>query len=292
MPDEKDINSDEPMHNTDVRQNDITELHFGERDVQRIGSFGKFKNLQRLWLNGNKLRRINCLHENFRLTELYLQHNLLVDITGSLRHLTELQVLMLQGNQLKHLTDVIHELGRMQRLQVLNLFGNPLAQDYDYRNYVIHNIKSLQRLDRREILKKERVIAQKRYGDECYERLKETLAFGSRVPTTESKVSDSEVVSHRGVTAEKSAQCIQQDLCFDAAHTVISAEVDSMIQRSTLNLKKEKSKSFSERRETQTGRRSLMEYTAFDWSAMPLSEERRLAEDSDQPMKVVTMYLR
>jgi Leucine-rich repeat (LRR) protein len=43
-----------------------------------------------------------------------------VDITGSLRHLTELQVLMLQGNQLKHLTDVIHELGRMQRLQVLS----------------------------------------------------------------------------------------------------------------------------------------------------------------------------
>jgi hypothetical protein len=65
-----------------------------------------------------------------------------------------------------------------------------------------------------------------------------------------------------------------------------------MTQRSTLNLKKEKSKSFSEPRETQTGRRSLMEYTAFDWSAMPLSEERRLAEDSDQPMKVVTMYLR
>ena len=30
-----------------------------------------------------------------------------------------------------------------------DLFGNPLAQDYDYRNYVIHNIKSLQRLDRR-----------------------------------------------------------------------------------------------------------------------------------------------
>lgn len=43
-----------------------------------------------------------------------------MDITGSLRHLTELQVLMLQGNQLKHLTDVIHELGRMQRLQVLS----------------------------------------------------------------------------------------------------------------------------------------------------------------------------
>ena len=33
----------------------------------------------------------------------------------------------------------------------LDLFGNPLAQDYDYRNYVIHNIESLQRLDRRGI---------------------------------------------------------------------------------------------------------------------------------------------
>ena len=34
-------------------------------------------------------------------------------------------------------------------LHFTDLFGNPLAQDYDYRNYVIHNIKSLQRLDRR-----------------------------------------------------------------------------------------------------------------------------------------------
>ena len=63
-----------------------------------------------------------------------------------------------------------------------------------------------------EILKKERDVAQKRYGDECYERLKESLAFGSRVPTTESKVSESEVLSHRGLTAEKSAQCVQQGI--------------------------------------------------------------------------------
>ena len=57
-----------------------------------------------------------------------------------------------------------------------------------------------------EILKKERDIAQKRYGEECYERLKETLAFGSRVPTTESSVSGGEVVSVRGV---KSPQWVQ-----------------------------------------------------------------------------------
>ncbi|XP_028401678.1 leucine-rich repeat-containing protein 72-like [Dendronephthya gigantea] len=193
---------------------------------------------------------------------------------------------MLQGNQLKHLTDVIHELGRMQRLHVLNLFGNPLAQDYDYRNYVIFNIKSLQRLDRREILKKERVMAQKRYGNENYEKLKETLAFGSRVPTAESKISGSEVVFHRDHTAEKPAdpQCVRQDPRLGGV-----SEVDNSILRSTL-LPKDKGKTDSVRQDN--SRRSLMQYTSIDWSSVPTAEERRLEEDSEPPIKIVTMYLR
>ena len=40
-----------------------------------------------------------------------------------------------------------------------------------------------------------------------------------------------------------------------------------------------------------TVRRSLMQYSAFDWSSVPLSEERRLTEES-KPPKTVTMYLR
>jgi hypothetical protein len=65
----------------------------------------------------------------------------------------------------------------------------------------------------------------------------------------------------------------------------------SVTQRSTTNLKG-KSKTVPARQEIQAGRKSLMQYTSFDWSTLPLSEERRLAEDSEQPMKVVTMYLR
>ena len=67
-----------------------------------------------------QLRKIDCLQDNFRLTEVYLQDNMLLDIVGSLRHLTGLEVLMLQGNQLKQLTDVVHELRKMQRLRVLS----------------------------------------------------------------------------------------------------------------------------------------------------------------------------
>ena len=65
----------------------------------------------------------------------------------------------------------------------------------------------------------------------------------------------------------------------------------SITQGDTLKLK-EKGNSFSFGQKAKTGRRSLMQYTSFDWSSLPLSEERRLTEDTEKPMKVVTAYLR
>lgn len=67
-----------------------------------------------------QLRRIDCLSQNSRLTELYLQYNFLKDISGALSHLTQLQVLMLQGNQLTNLDKVVRELRKMQNLQILS----------------------------------------------------------------------------------------------------------------------------------------------------------------------------
>ena len=52
--------------------------------------------------------------------ELYLQDNMIVALNGSLRHLTCLQVLLLNGNQLLKLTDVVHELKAMQFLKTLS----------------------------------------------------------------------------------------------------------------------------------------------------------------------------
>ena len=67
-----------------------------------------------------KLRRVNCLSQNFRLAELYLHNNQLVSIQGALRHLTCLQVLMLHNNQLEKLETVINEFSKMQHLKVLS----------------------------------------------------------------------------------------------------------------------------------------------------------------------------
>lgn len=67
-----------------------------------------------------QLRRIDGLSQNYRITELHLQYNYLKDITGALTHLTQIQVLMLQGNQLTNLEKVVKEFGRMQNLTILS----------------------------------------------------------------------------------------------------------------------------------------------------------------------------
>lgn len=58
------------------------------------------------------------------MTELHLQYNLLKDITGALEHLTQLQVLMLQGNQLTNLEKVVREFRKMLNLQILSKLIN------------------------------------------------------------------------------------------------------------------------------------------------------------------------
>ncbi|WAR01127.1 LRC72-like protein [Mya arenaria] len=55
------------------------------------------------------LRGISCLSGNFQIRELYLQNNELTDVSGSLRHLTCLEVLMLHNNQLTKLDRLVKE---------------------------------------------------------------------------------------------------------------------------------------------------------------------------------------
>ncbi|XP_029194838.1 leucine-rich repeat-containing protein 72-like isoform X3 [Acropora millepora] len=162
-----------------TKEKDVAEIYLADRGLEEVPDFRRFKNLQFLWLNKNKLRKLNCFDGNYQLRELYLQDNMIAALNGSLRHLTCLQVLLLNGNQLLKLTDVIHELRAMQSLETLNLFANPLAQDYDYRSYVIHHVPSLQLLDRKEISKAEKNKAKKKYDKER-DCMKESLAFGRR----------------------------------------------------------------------------------------------------------------
>ncbi|XP_065072192.1 leucine-rich repeat-containing protein 72-like [Rhopilema esculentum] len=161
------------------RATDVEELYLGKSNIEEAPNFAKFKNLKRLWLNKNQLYRLQGLECNYHLTELYLENNMLTEINGSIQQLTCLQILLLHGNQLQFLTDVIHELRYMQSLKTLNLFGNPLAQEYGYRTYTIFSIPSLQLLDRKAISGEERQNSSKKYDAER-QRMKDSVAFWRR----------------------------------------------------------------------------------------------------------------
>lgn len=50
-----------------------TELYLGNRGIEKIRGFEPYENLTTLWLNNNKLKKINNLDANFRIKALYVQ---------------------------------------------------------------------------------------------------------------------------------------------------------------------------------------------------------------------------
>ncbi|KAJ8049712.1 Leucine-rich repeat-containing protein 72 [Holothuria leucospilota] len=247
-----------------IRKNlDVTQISLSNRDLSDITDLSCFKRLNYLWLNGNKLRMISVLSENYRLSELYLQDNELVDISGALNHLTNLRILMLQNNQLTRLEETVGEFKFMQGLETLNLSKNPLAQESEYRYYTVFHVPSLKLLDRREIKKSERDQAAKLY---CQERqaLLDTISFGRRWEA--------------GPPQKAEDTPIQVQPPFKDFDTIHSSHDDG--QHSELP--------------GRADRRSLMQYSHFDWSKVPREEERRLQkyETKSGNAQIVTVRFR
>eukprot|EP00057_Strongylocentrotus_purpuratus_P009512 XP_011663986.1 PREDICTED: leucine-rich repeat-containing protein 72-like [Strongylocentrotus purpuratus] len=116
---------EEQMTKQGIRKDlDVTELYLSNQGLTDVCDFGQYRMLNRIWLNGNKLRRINCLSINYRITELYLQDNELVSVAGLLQPLTSLQVLMLHNNQLTDLEETVNEMKAMQALHTLSARHN------------------------------------------------------------------------------------------------------------------------------------------------------------------------
>ena len=58
----------------------------------------------------------------FRITELHLQKNELISITGTISHLHNLQVLMLHNNQLSDMRGSVKEISSIHTLKRLSEF--------------------------------------------------------------------------------------------------------------------------------------------------------------------------
>ncbi|CAG5116232.1 unnamed protein product [Candidula unifasciata] len=229
------------------KDKDVEELSLSNRKLLDVVDLGRFKYLKHLWLNGNKIRRVNFLHSNFRLCELYLHDNLLSDISGSLRHLTCLVVLTLQNNYLTDLATTVKEFDRMYALRVLNLFNNPVALEPGYRVFVINSLPSLTIFDGLGITKYERdkahIICRRNS-----EKVKDTVAFGRRSQGHPCMYSPTrpKIISTRPETPAKS---------FLKSHPPFE-NLEEAVQARQMT-------------------KSLNVYSMLDWSTVPRSEDKR-----------------
>ncbi|XP_063685084.1 leucine-rich repeat-containing protein 72-like [Bolinopsis microptera] len=158
---------------------DVCELYLANNNFVDIPTLGEYKALHVLWLNNNKIYKVDFLKTNFQITELYLQQNMIVNIGGALKHLSCLQILMLHANQLTCSHTTVKELKNMLSLHTLNLFGNPIAQEECYRLFVIHNISSLKLLDRQAVSYNEVSAARRLFAPQLV-RINDSIKFGRR----------------------------------------------------------------------------------------------------------------
>jgi len=151
-----------PINNMKYKQL-CTEMHLADRGIDKIRGFEDFKCLEVLWLNNNCITSLNHLDANFRIKFLYASDNKIQSLIGSsLRNLPNLEVLLLSNNQIADLNHQIKELLRLPFLRQLELAGNPMAEESNYRYFVIYAMPSLQILDRHAISDVERVEAKQK----------------------------------------------------------------------------------------------------------------------------------
>ncbi|KFP22200.1 Leucine-rich repeat-containing protein 72, partial [Egretta garzetta] len=250
------------------RNVDVLVLYLAGQGLRSIPSLSQFHRLRYLWINNNKIQDLTFLTKNYCLTELYLNNNELTDISGALKHLHALQILLLHDNQLKKLGTTVKELKGMISLQTLNLFHNPLAQDPDYRLYVIYFLPSVQLLDRKPVTQRERESALHLCNRErsC---VMQSIAFGKRVNTP------------LGTTAASSRytqparRLMIPSGCEFGNHTnkvTFEDPEDAVLLRAMT--------------------RSLMEFSSVDWNKVATCQERRLKNKAEEPHEKLTIRFR
>ena len=107
-----------------------------------------------------QLRNLDNIHTNFRVKEVYAQKNAFTNIQGISKY-KFLNVLLCGDNQLRDLDKFIEFLQGFAFLEQLDLFGNPLAEEPDYRFRLIHAIPQIKILDRHMVTLQERQKADK-----------------------------------------------------------------------------------------------------------------------------------
>lgn len=152
----------------------IKKLQLDNNVLQEIDGIGHLVHLEWLDLSFNNISAIKGLENLVKLTDLSLYSNSIAKLEN-LDTLKELQVLSI-GNNLLPSTEGLLHLKCLGNLRVLNLSGNPVCSDPEYRPFLLAHLEKLKYLDYALVDDSETIQACEQYQDEL-EELKEVRAI-------------------------------------------------------------------------------------------------------------------
>ena len=116
----------------------LTKLQLDNNIIEKIENLGHLTNLTWLDLSFNNIAEIEGLENLTKLTDLSLFANCIRSLKG-MDTLENLNLLSLGKNLIPSLDDVLY-LRRFRNLKMLTLAGNKMAEDPDYRNFVVAHL--------------------------------------------------------------------------------------------------------------------------------------------------------
>ncbi|KAI9094323.1 hypothetical protein DFS34DRAFT_243321 [Phlyctochytrium arcticum] len=157
----------------------LTKLQLDNNIIEKIENINFLKNLQWLDLSFNNISKIEGLDGLTKLTDLTLYNNRISSI-GNLDDLVNLNVLSLGNNGITVL-DNVNYLAKFNHLRVLNLSGNTICRNANYRNYILAHIRGLRYLDYRLVEEDAVAAAKQQYIDDIIAQEEEDKIVAARM---------------------------------------------------------------------------------------------------------------
>ena len=114
---------------------------------------------------------------------MYCQNNQLSNVEG-LRRFKFLQVLLIGDNQLRDLDVFLEFISRFAFLDQLDLFGNPLAEEPDYRLKIIKAMPQIKILDRHMVTQIERTKADRMAEQQAQDAMRKSPVKAKKAAAT------------------------------------------------------------------------------------------------------------
>ena len=177
---------DDEMYKSLIEINLSKKNLYNFEDKKNI-SFEKLSNLLILNISYNNLSNIKDVQFFINLKELYINNNLITDLTfceflpqllifnaennlinsiTSLNTCTKLKILKLSNNKIEYLNSTLRVIKNLKNMTELSIEDNPfLSQLFSYREYFISNYKNIQIIDNEKITDEKRELANNFYKE-------------------------------------------------------------------------------------------------------------------------------